>query len=65
MNRIKGSIQQQASLAEQILQLQRERDDASRRLAALRDDNERLNPDAAELPGCEEIWSGRSERSQN
>ncbi|MCX6925762.1 MAG: sigma-70 family RNA polymerase sigma factor [Verrucomicrobia bacterium] len=41
--------QQQAPLAEQILQSQRERDDATRQLAALRDDNERLGRSTAEL----------------
>jgi len=41
--------QQQAPMAEQILQLQRERDDATRQLATLRDDNERLGRSSAEL----------------
>ena len=41
--------QQQAPLAEQIQQLQRERDDGTRLLAALRDDNERLNRNTADL----------------
>jgi RNA polymerase sigma factor (sigma-70 family) len=40
---------QQTPMAEQILQLQRKRDDATRQLAALRDDNERLGRNSAEL----------------
>jgi RNA polymerase sigma factor (sigma-70 family) len=40
---------QQAPMAEQIVQLQHERDDATRQLAALRDDNERLGRNSAEL----------------
>ena len=41
--------QQQALLAEQVQQLQSERDDATRQLAALRDENEQLNRNSAEL----------------
>ena len=41
--------QQQAPLAEQIQQLTRDRDDATRQLAALRDENERLNRNTTEL----------------
>ncbi len=41
--------QQQAPLAGQILQLQSERDDATNRLAALSQDNERLNQNTTEL----------------
>ena len=41
--------QQSAPLAEQIEQLTKDRDEATRRLAALRDDNERLNRNTAEL----------------
>ena len=41
--------QQQTPLAGQIKQLQAERDDATNRLAALREDNERLNRNTAEL----------------
>lgn len=41
--------QQQAPLTQQIQQLQRERDEATHRLAALREDNERLNQNAGEL----------------
>jgi RNA polymerase sigma factor (sigma-70 family) len=40
---------QQAPLAEQLDQVTRERDDAKRQLAAIRDDDKRLNRDAAEL----------------
>ncbi|EEF62829.1 RNA polymerase sigma factor [Pedosphaera parvula] len=42
--------QQQAPLAEKINQLIRDREDALRQLAALRDDNKRLSQNAAELP---------------
>jgi len=42
--------QQQALLADQIQQLTKDRDDATRRLAALSDDNERLKRNTAELP---------------
>ena len=41
--------QQQTLLTEQTKQLQHERDEATRQLAALRDDNERLNRNTAEL----------------
>jgi hypothetical protein len=41
--------QQQVPLTEQIQQLQRERDDFVSKLAALRDENERLNRNTAEL----------------
>ena len=41
--------QQQAPLAAQIQELQHERDVATQQLAALRDDNERLNRNTAEL----------------
>ncbi|NOS70189.1 MAG: sigma-70 family RNA polymerase sigma factor [Verrucomicrobia bacterium] len=41
--------QQQAPIAEQIEQLQHERDDATTRLAALREESERLNRNTAEL----------------
>ena len=41
--------QQQAPLAEQVEQLTRERDDAMRQLAKLREDNERLNRNTGEL----------------
>jgi len=41
--------QQQAPLTEQTQQLQRERDATTRQLAALRDDNERLNRNTPEL----------------
>jgi RNA polymerase sigma factor (sigma-70 family) len=41
--------QQQAPSAEQIEQLQRERDEASRQLGLLRDDNERLSRNTPEL----------------
>lgn len=40
---------QQATLAEQVRQAQQERDEATRTLAMLRTDNERLNPKTAEL----------------
>ena len=43
------TFQQQAPIAEQIQQLTRERDDAARQLAALRNDNERFSLAAAEL----------------
>ncbi|MCC6819790.1 MAG: sigma-70 family RNA polymerase sigma factor, partial [Verrucomicrobia subdivision 3 bacterium] len=41
--------QQRAAPAEQMEQLTRERDDATRQLAVLRDDNERLNRNTTEL----------------
>jgi RNA polymerase sigma factor (sigma-70 family) len=41
--------QQQAPLAEQIQRLQRERDESIQRLATIRDDNERLNRNSAEM----------------
>ena len=41
--------QQQSPLAEQIEQLTKDRDEATRRLAALSDENERLNRNTAEL----------------
>jgi RNA polymerase sigma factor (sigma-70 family) len=41
--------QQQAPLAEQVEQLTRDRDDATNKLAALRDENDRLNRNTAEL----------------
>jgi RNA polymerase sigma factor (sigma-70 family) len=41
--------QQQAPFVQQIGQLNRERDDATRQMAALRDENERLNRNTAEL----------------
>jgi hypothetical protein len=41
--------QQQAPLAEQVEQFRRERDDASRQLAALRDEIERVNQSKTEL----------------
>jgi RNA polymerase sigma factor (sigma-70 family) len=41
--------QQQAPLAEKVEQLSREREDATRQLAALRDENERLNRNTPEL----------------
>jgi RNA polymerase sigma factor (sigma-70 family) len=41
--------QEQAQFAEQIQQLQREHDDATQKLTALRDDNERLNRNTTEL----------------
>ena len=41
--------QQQAELAEQLQQLQRERDEVTRQLIAVRADNERLNANASEL----------------
>jgi hypothetical protein len=41
--------QQQAPLDEQIQKLQRERDDYTNRLAAMQEDNERLNRNTAEL----------------
>lgn len=43
------TLQQQGTLAEQIELLQRERGEASRQLAALREENDRLNQNAAEL----------------
>jgi RNA polymerase sigma factor (sigma-70 family) len=43
------ALQQQAPPAGQIEQLTRERDETTRQLAALRDDNERLNRNTAEL----------------
>ena len=48
-DRVQTLQQQQAPLAEQIQQLARERDDATRQLAALREDNERLNRNTGEL----------------
>ena len=41
--------QERAPMAEQMTNLQKEYDDATNRLAALRDDNERLNRNTAEL----------------
>src|SRR5206468_1559666 len=41
--------QQQAPFVEQIDQLNREHNDATRQMAALRDENERLNRNTAEL----------------
>lgn len=41
--------QQQATMAEQVRQAQQQRADAIQKLASLRDDNERLNRDTAEL----------------
>jgi hypothetical protein len=46
---VEAMRQQQTPLTEQIAQLTRARDDASRQFAALRDENERLNRDTAEL----------------
>ncbi len=43
------TLQQQAPLAEQIEQLTRDSDNATRQLAALRDENERLNRNTGEL----------------
>jgi len=48
-NQIEKLQQQEATLAEQARQSQKERDDAIQKLASLRDDNERLNRDTAEL----------------
>ena len=41
--------QQQAPLTERLQRLQRERDNATQQLAALREDNERLKKESAEL----------------
>src|SRR5437879_5544864 len=46
--------QQQVSLAGQIQQLQRERDDALKRLALLTDENAALKDDSAQLGGLRE-----------
>ena len=46
---VQAAHQQQTLLTEQTKQLQHERDEATRQLAALRDDNERLNRNTAEL----------------
>ena len=43
------TLQQQAPLTEQIEQLQRERDEATRQLAALREENDQLTHNTAEL----------------
>ena len=43
------TLQQQAPLAEQIEQLQHERDNVTNRLTSLQDDNERLNRNTTEL----------------
>jgi RNA polymerase sigma factor (sigma-70 family) len=48
-SQVKSLQQQQAPLAEQIQQLQNERDDATNGLASLLADNERLNQNTAEL----------------
>lgn len=48
-NQVQTLQQQQAPLAEQVLQLTGERDEATRRLTALRDDNARLRADHTEL----------------
>jgi RNA polymerase sigma factor (sigma-70 family) len=56
---------QQAPLAEQIQQLTKARDDATRQLAALRDDNERLSRNTAELLKLRsEVASLRNESRQ-
>jgi hypothetical protein len=47
--RVQTLQQQHAPLAEQLQQLARDRDDTTRQLAALRDENERLKRDTAEL----------------
>jgi RNA polymerase sigma factor (sigma-70 family) len=53
VSKLRGQVQtlqqQQAPMAEQILQLQRERDDATNQFAVLRDDNDRLGRSTAEL----------------
>lgn len=48
-DQVQNLQQQQAPLAKNIQQLQRERDDATRQLTALHDDNDRLNRNTAEL----------------
>jgi hypothetical protein len=48
-NEVESLKQRQAPLAAQVEQLARERDDATRQVAALRDDNERLTHDTTEL----------------
>ena len=53
VSKLRGHVQtleqQKAPMAEEILQLQRERDDATNQLAVLRNDNERLGRSTAEL----------------
>jgi len=48
-NEVQTLWHQQAPLAEQIMQLTKDRENTSRQLAALRDENERLNRNTAEL----------------
>ena len=48
-NEVQTLQQQQAPLTEQIQRLSRDRTDATRQLATLRDENERLNRNTAEL----------------
>jgi hypothetical protein len=48
-DQVKTFQQQQAPLGEQVQQLQRERDEATKRLTALREDNERLNRNTGEV----------------
>jgi RNA polymerase sigma factor (sigma-70 family) len=48
-DQVQSLQQQQAPLAEKIEQLSREREEATGQLAALRDDNERMNRNTAEL----------------
>ncbi len=46
---VQALLQRQAPLTEQVQRLQGERDEMSRQLASLRDENERLNRDTGEL----------------
>jgi RNA polymerase sigma factor (sigma-70 family) len=48
-SQVQAVQQQQAPLAEKVEQLSREREEATRQLAALRDENERLNRNTTEL----------------
>jgi len=48
-NQVQTLQQRQAPLGEQVQQLQRERDEATNRLTALREDNERLNRNTGEV----------------